>query len=43
MLSRKEKTIGGGFLAFWVLMVLGNLAFWAVIVWAIIKLVNHYA
>ena len=28
-------------LKFWVVIVLGNLFFWGVIIWSIIRLVNH--
>jgi hypothetical protein len=43
MLSRKEKAGVGALISVWALIVLANLAFWGVVVWAIIKLVNHFA
>lgn len=42
-MSRGEKMGAGAFIGVWVAVVLGNLAFWGVVIWAIIKLVNHYA
>jgi len=32
-----------GVLVVWSIMVLASLGFWAVVLWAVIKLVNHYA
>lgn len=38
--TRGEKLTGGAVVAFWILAVLLNIAFWGVVVWGIISLVN---
>lgn len=38
----EEKFFGKAFLAAWGALLFINFAIWAVVIWAIIKLVNHY-
>jgi len=41
--DKNFKRIGAGFVAFWIAFVLVDLALLGVVIWAIIKLVNHFA
>ncbi len=43
MLSRNEKAGVGAIITVWILAILANFAFWGVVVWGIIKLVNAHS
>lgn len=38
-----SNKIPGAVVALWCVAILANLGFWGLVIWAIIKLVNHYA